>query len=210
VHYAQMRPRSLRSSVKTTLLGFIVVVLGCAATFYLFVVPMLVANQPEPGLGGYVAAAFGAFMLFQVWLLVATWAGEALAILYGRRPPVLTRMFKRIAISRRGARAGDAATTAPLYAAFTGLASFFLTTYAFAVSYLFVSRRDAEAFGVGTLGPLKAIYFGFATAVTYGDLDPLSTSARLLVLAQLVVSLAYALFLFSVLAGVLQDRRRDR
>jgi hypothetical protein len=189
-------------------LAMVPVLLMPAAFFYLFVVPMMVAADPQPGVGGYVAVAFGAFLLLQVWLLIGLWALESLEGLYDMRIKGLLRIRRLLTAGLGPDREHDVAA-APVRAIVSGLLSFLLTTYAFGVLYLFVSQRDEDSFGVGALGVVDAIYYGFATAVTYGDLDPLSNLARVAVLMQLAVTLGYTLFLFSVLAGVIQAVARS-
>jgi hypothetical protein len=195
---------------RTAFLSLVSIFLWLAAWFYLAVVPMYVARRPESGIVGYLAIAFGAFMFLQLWMVIALAAIKALQTLYGLRFPRVESIQRRVRVRRDEDEAGATGRSAGLNAVVTGLQSFLLTTYGFAIVLVFVSQRDDDAFGVGRLGVIDGIYYGFATAVTYGDLDPLAPSARLVVLAELVTSLAYTLLLFSILGGVIQDANRRR
>jgi hypothetical protein len=87
------------------------------------------------------------------------------------------------------------------------LLSYAFTIYSFAVAYLYVSHSDPSAFNVKELDLFTAIYFSTVTAATvgYGDILPISWSARLLVMIEIWLSLIYVIFFFSMLSTALRD-----
>ncbi len=90
---------------------------------------------------------------------------------------------------------------------------YLLVVYLFAVLYRTTSILDSRAYFVnGTLGSLSffnAFYFSVTTASTvgFGDITPASVWAKSLVMAEILLSLAYAAFLVSVGAARLMDRK---
>jgi hypothetical protein len=88
--------------------------------------------------------------------------------------------------------------------------SYLVALYGFAVAYAFVSRANPGAFTGKRLDLLSAVYFSVVTAATvgYGDIAPVSEAARMLVVAEILCSLIYGIFFFSVLAGGIRERRR--
>lgn len=86
------------------------------------------------------------------------------------------------------------------------LLSYAFTIYSFAVAYLYLSRTDHSAFNVKEMDLFTAIYFSTVTAATvgFGDIFPVSRSARLLVIIEIWLSLIYVIFFFSVLSTVLR------
>ncbi|MGW9041198.1 hypothetical protein ACWGQL_01320 [Streptomyces lydicus] len=171
--------------------------------FYLFVFPVLVASRPEPGIAGIVGACFALFLVAQAMLLAAIWAIESLCALYGVRPRPL-RMLHRILSFGQPASNPE---VSPNAAAFLAVISYAISTYVFSVIYLFLSQRRPKAFGVGQLDTFDAFYYGISTAVTYSDLDPKASLAKILVLGQLLLGFGFALFLFSLIAGAMQAAR---
>ncbi len=90
---------------------------------------------------------------------------------------------------------------------------YLLVVYLFAVLFRTASILDSRAYFVnGTLGSLSffnAFYFSVTTASTvgFGDITPASVWAKSLVMAEILLSLAYAAFLVSVGAARLMDRK---
>ncbi|MBB4914444.1 ion channel [Streptosporangium saharense] len=81
--------------------------------------------------------------------------------------------------------------------------------YGFSVIYLYFSQQQPQNFGVGKLDVISAFYFGWATAMTYGDLDPITPLGKVLVMMQLALNFIYALFLLSAFAGAIQTAGRS-
>lgn len=170
-----------------------------ASFFYLFVVPMLAAtaSQLEPW-----SIGFGAFMLVQLWMLVALLALEAAGSFYGFVP----RLPKPFAIL------GHASTTPEHLPPGGGILMMFVSylafIYAYGVLYAFVSSVDPAAFG-SSLGGSDAVYFSVITAATvgYGDIAPITGLAKWIVASEILFSLLYVVLLFSAAANALQRKR---
>ena len=87
-----------------------------------------------------------------------------------------------------------------------GVLSYFLVIYQYAISYTFLSRLDAQAFNIGKLSLFDAIYFSLTTAATvgFGDIVPTSTTARAFVMAEILLTFSYVVFIFSVLGSAMR------
>lgn len=85
--------------------------------------------------------------------------------------------------------------------------AYFRAVYAFALAYLFLARVSSVAFSVKHLSLLDAIYFSVTTIATvgYGDIAPVSTAARILVISEVFIGLLFAILVFSVIATFLRD-----
>jgi hypothetical protein len=160
---------------------------------YLFVVPALVASHTlSPN---RYALVFGVFLYFQLWMLTTEWAYRSAVALYRFHREYLWPLPY---VRRHTNRMASGFETV-----FSCLFSYFFTVYGFALAYTFLSSFDPKAFNVGELSIFSGTYFSIATAATvgYGDIVPLSVTARSLVMVEIVVSLLYAVLLFSVLAS---------
>ncbi|WP_314242287.1 hypothetical protein [Streptomyces sp. DSM 40907] len=172
------------------------------ALFYSFAVPLWVAGRQTQGGFGIAAAAIAMCLVFQVWALAVAWATEALCALYNAHPRLLHGIRAFFSLGRP-----SELTVNPVGAAVLAILSYGLSTYIFIVAYLFVSQHQASAFGVGKLNTFDAVYYGVATAFTYSDLQPVTIVAKSIVLIQLALVFVFALFLFSLIAGVIQSSR---
>jgi voltage-gated potassium channel len=182
--------------------GVLVAVLTPAALFYLFGVPALLASglaEPTP-----TNVAFAGFMFLQFWVLTAEFAFASVASLYGFRRKSLFGFldYGRLLFPDRGVPQTDLGAVLPC------LLSYFFTIYGFGVAYTFISAIDKTAFSSGALNLFDATYFSLITAATigYGDIAPLSRISRGFVMAEVVTTFAYGVFLLSVLAGASRDR----
>lgn len=107
-------------------------------------------------------------------------------------------------------RTGDAEPPrSGLYAVITGLLSYGVSLYGFAIAYLYVARRDADAFEPSRLNFADTLYFSVVTATTtgFGDITPERWSSRLLVVAELGMSVLYGIFVLSAFVGMFQGQR---
>jgi len=84
------------------------------------------------------------------------------------------------------------------------ITSYLLVVLEFALLYTILSRLDPGAFNVGELDLPSAIYFSVTTITTvgFGDIAAVHPLVRLLVVGEIAVGLAYAVFVFATLAGV--------
>ncbi|MCW5717574.1 MAG: two pore domain potassium channel family protein [Bauldia sp.] len=91
--------------------------------------------------------------------------------------------------------------------------SYVLVVFEFALVFTILSRLDPDAFNVGELGLPSAFYFSVTTIATvgFGDIAAVHQLVRLLVVAEIAVGLAYAAFVFAMLAGAraTEEPRRD-
>jgi len=182
-----------------------------AASFYLFALPVLVTNHSIRPTGE--AVAFGAFLYIQLWVLTLEYAYASAASLYRfRRQHLLSFLFQPTS-GRAGFRTELARIltrrreVSGLETVFFCALSYLFMLYGFAVAYTFVSQADPKAFTVAGLDIFAAGYFSVVTAATvgYGDIAPVSVAARTLVMAQIGISLLYAVFFFSILASAVRD-----
>lgn len=163
---------------------------------------MLAAQSPKSfGVGGVL---FGAFMLIQLFMLVGVFALDSAAAFYSYQP--------WLALRRRQARyspyRSDPDVT-PSWALVPMMLSYSAFNYAFAVVYVFVSSIDPTSFSTGkALGVVESMYFSTITAATvgYGDIAPKTDVTRLIVVAQVSISLLYVIILFSAFASYVREQ----
>ena len=136
-----------------------------------------------------------------VWLIIAEFIYMSAAHLYGfqRRSLFMFRMsekFRNVEEIRRWR----------LASILLCLISYIFTIYGFGIAFLFMSRINPNAFNIGELDLFTAIYFSMITAATvgYGDIIPISRGARSFVIAEIIMSLVYVIFFFSVLSGAIK------
>ena len=172
------------------------------ALFYLLVLPMLAAQSPKSfGVSGVL---FGAFMLIQLFMLVGVLALDSAAAFYSYQP--------WLALRRRQAQYSPYRSdpdVPPSWALVLMMLSYSAFNYAFAVVYVFVSSIDPTSFSTGkALGVVESMYFSTITAATvgYGDIAPKTDVARLIVVAQVSVSLLYVIILFSAFASYVREQ----
>lgn len=184
----------------------VIVFLAVAAFLYLFVYPALVAT----GIIELDAATFaiGVFLTMLFWLVIANGAYSAAADIYHfHRKNLLPDSWMRPS-QRLVARYRHGKTDRAHAPVLIGLLSYFLVIYQYAISYTLLSRLDAHAFNIGRLTLFDAVYFSLSTAATvgFGDIVPSSTLARVFVMAEILLTFAYVVFLFSVLGSSLRAR----
>jgi hypothetical protein len=142
----------------------------------------------------------GGFFYLQIWLVITVCALEAAAELYGLQTPFaiftyVRRIWGNVFIFSRSA-----------LIVFI-FASYVSTIYIFVITYLVLSRLDIGSFNVGRLDLAAAIYFSVSTIATvgFGDIVPVTSTARLIVVAEIFFGLAYAVFLFSIVASFVRE-----
>jgi MFS family permease len=77
---------------------------------------------------------------------------------------------------------------------------------AFSSAYLSLSQKDNNSFSE-VLTQVSSVYFSLVTFATvgYGDIAPESSSARILVSIEIIVSMFYTVLMFSVIAGFIRQ-----
>lgn len=179
----------------------VIAILAIAAFLYLFVYPALVAT-------GVIELdrttfAIGVFLTMLFWLVIANGAYSAAADIYHfRRKNLLPDVLMRASM-RFVAMMGRTKADRPHAPVVIGLLSYFLVIYEYAITYTLLSRLDAGAFNIGRLSLFDAIYFSLTTAATvgFGDIVPKSTTARVFVMAEILLTFTYVVFIFSVLGS---------
>ena len=179
------------------IVGFVGLLLICALLTIPFIGVLLTAREVRHASIPWLAFQ-GVVYLF-VWLVGLARMADAFSFVYNVRRPYFIPHGDRL-------RLGLSRTHVPNAVGAIGacLFSYALTLYGFAVLYVLTSHIQEGGFHPGPLGAIDGLYFSTVTAATvgYGDIYPVSTIARLLVMAEIAVSLFYAIFLFSVIAGI--------
>ena len=87
------------------------------------------------------------------------------------------------------------------------IGSYFLAVYGFALLYVFISNRDPAAFS-SVLSLTDSIYFSIISAATvgYGDIVPKSGLARFAVIVEILFTVFYGVFIFSIITAAMQRR----
>jgi hypothetical protein len=181
--------KAARTIAAALILGF----LGLL-TFAIFSLPMKVALK---GATAEPRQLFVCVLMYVLgWLFVATLVADAFSYMYNVRRPWISSLGWGITLGESRLRSPSGALT-------TALASFGLTLYGYGVTYVYVSHLSASAFHPGPLGVIDAAYFTVITAATvgFGDIYPSSTTAKLLVLSEVLWSFFYVIAVISTAAS---------
>lgn len=177
------------------------VALVVASFFYLLIFPVMIAVNSSTI--DVFSIAFATFLFLQLWMLIAEYAFTSASAFYGwRRRSLFTFLYSH---PPNWARLPRLSFVAVMFV------SYFFTIYAFGIAYLFLSHRDLTAFVPGALSFVDAMYFSVITAATvgYGDIHPATETAKVLVMAEVIISLMYVVFLFSAVSSYLQRSSAD-
>lgn len=182
-----------------------------AAFFYLFILPMWTALNPN--FFGVPGIAFAAFMLIQLFMLVLEITYEVAAQFYNFPNPHLFRFMTKASVpfltktSPIGPRKlGNAQLIISMFL------SYIMFLYAFSVLYVFISNVDPNSFGRQTgLSAFDGFYFSTVTATTvgYGDIAPESTFGKAVTVVQIFMSFTYVIFIFSASSSYLREKRQE-
>jgi voltage-gated potassium channel Kch len=155
-------------------------------------------HQSEGGLT--VSSFLAVVLLVFVWVLAGSFALLPAISLYSpeHRPKLNFRFLSFFAVwnPSKSQILGYVAT------------SYAITIYLFAVMFLLANKYDAQAFTPTIDGLGTAAYFSIVTIATvgYGDIQPVSSLARLLASAEILFGVTYTVFFFSVIAGFLREQ----
>jgi hypothetical protein len=186
--------RELIRSVFQLLFMLLVLLLIVAAFFYMFVVTAWIALDITQASGW--AIGFGVFLYIQLWIFITDTVCDSIAGLYGIKlwSPYQWFASSPVEQSRRD-----------IIVFF--FVSYLLAIYGFALAYVAVSRYLVGSFNV-QLDLIGGVYFSVATIATvgYGDIVAVSSLARLMVVSEILLGLAYGVFFFSIVASVLREK----
>jgi hypothetical protein len=93
----------------------------------------------------------------------------------------------------------------PAQTVWTALVSYLLTIYAFALVYVSLNASNPSRFH-GLTDLISSVYFSVVTIATvgYGDIIAQGRIARAFVTSEILVGVAYQVFFFSVIAGLIR------
>jgi voltage-gated potassium channel len=151
-----------------------------------------------------LVVAVGLYMLG--WMTMFVLTTDALSFIYDFQRPFLS-VVPGVWMSRN-----DSRVRTPAGALITALVLFAMTTYAYAVIYVYVSRVWPDAFHPGQLDVVGAIYFTIITSATvgFGDIYPVSALARLIVASQVVLSFLFVILILSTASSLALRNRPPR
>jgi voltage-gated potassium channel len=165
-----------------------ILIFGLVSFFCVLVIPVAVATDLHEV--GPVGGIFAALMFIMLWLLICAYTMQAVVKFYNVKVPPWLADISPIQEDMEG-----------LLVIIVMLLGYFFTIYAFGVAYIFMSAVDQNAFSSArTLSLIDGMYFSVVTAATvgYGDIVPVSNPARIGVIIEIILSLLYVVFLFSV------------
>lgn len=169
-----------------------------ASAFYLFYIPLVAVDEYDTM--SFVDIGFSCYMYLVMWMMIAAWFHDSFVNFYGlKRKTVHEWLLKPVGVKSRRKN---------IYHIFVMILSYAFTLWGFAVAYMFTSHRDLKAFSIGgKLSIIDSLYFSVITAATvgYGDIVPVSKMAKIIVMTQIVVCLAYVVFMFSICSSYLRD-----
>lgn len=173
---------------------------GVAGVFYLFILPPLVATGRMDT--SFTSIAFAAFMLFQVWMIAAEFAYESASAVFKFKRK---RLFNFLDLHRHNET--EAMNKSGFYVLMAAFLSYILMIYGFGVIYMLISTTSPDAFNIGNLGLIDGLYFSLVNSSTvgFGDITPKSATAKLIVMAQIIMSMAYVVMLFSSAVSYIRD-----
>lgn len=183
----------MKRALARVLIGYVLPI-GLLVFYY-----VLACHWTLEGGGKLNSAAVGGFVLgsFVIWFMTLPASLATLGHLYDIAP--LKRLFPT---TREWAVAGV-------------IISVVGCCLSFALVFLLLSLTESAFMDSASDGPLTAIsalYFSIITLATvgFGDIAPRSSLARGLVAAEVICSMLYQIFIFSIIAGLARDRGRPR
>jgi voltage-gated potassium channel len=171
-----------------------------AAFFYLFILPPLVATGKMEM--SALSIGFAAFLLLQLWMLIAEFAYESASAVFGFKRKRLFKIFDMHRYEQDKVKSLTGFSV--LFSAFL---SYLFMIYGYGVVYMFISTVSLEAFSIGKLGFVDGVYFSLVNSSTvgFGDITPKSSIAKLVVMSQIIMSMGYIVMLFSSAVSYARD-----
>ena len=162
------------------------------AIFFVFVMPAFFVT------GIWDDWSVGLLSLFSYlgfWLMVCSWLLTVTAKLYGFWTPRQLWLFLFWYHPKQ-----DFTKPGIIGIAF---GAYGLTVYLFALLYTYLARIRPDSFNVKPLRLFSASYFSLTTICTvgFGDIYPVSTLARTMVMCEILVGLLFIVLVFSILAS---------
>jgi hypothetical protein len=173
---------------------------GIAGVFYLLILPPLVATGTMEI--SVLSIGFAAFMIFQLWMLVAEFAYESASAVFDFKRK---KLFKFLDLHRYEKK--EVIKPSGFSVLLSAFLSYLLMIYGYGVIYMFISTTSLDAFSVGKLGVIDGVYFSLVNSSTvgFGDITPKSATAKLVVMSQIIMNMAYIVMLFSSAVSYARD-----
>ncbi len=145
--------------------------------------------------------------LLVMWSYALIHGINSASYIYGFKVPM---MIGRV--GRREVLIRESTLRSPMGVILSTAFSYFLTIYAYALVYAYISNLYGGQFTKENLTFVDAAYFSVITAATvgYGDIAPKSDLARMLVITEVGVNMVYVIFLFSFIATLARPRAARR
>jgi len=175
-------------------------ILFLAAIFYLFILPLLVATgRMELSV---MSIGFSAFLLLQLWMVIAEFAYESSSAVFGFKRKKLFQF-----LDMRRYESDKVSKKTGFSVLFYAFLSYLFMVYGYGIIYMFISTISQNAFSTGKLDIVDGIYFSLVNSSTvgFGDITPKSSTAKLIVMSQIIVSMAYVVMLFSSAVSYVRD-----
>ena len=194
----------MQKSTFYNVVRFVLLVIGVFFLFYLIILPLIDAISPHEY--GVARVSLGIFVLAFLFLVSVAMAVESTKAFYSigaeknRQVKIFLIKIKKLKDKSLGVDAPGALISMIL--------SYIFFNYIFSVFYIFLSHVDNHSFSTdGPLSIIDGIFFSVVTATTigYGDVYPETGIAKLSVLFQILISMFYAVVLFSASSSYLRD-----
>jgi len=166
----------------------------------MFILPAMVATGKMEVSWGSVA--FSIFMLLQLWMLIAEYAYECMATVFEFKRK---RLFKFLNLHRYEKE--ETRSKSGFEVLLLAFLSYLFMVYGFGVIYTFIANVYPNSFSAGSLTFIQGVYFSLVTSSTvgFGDITPTTDLSRVVVMLQIIMSMAYVVILFSSAVSYARD-----
>lgn len=168
----------------TAVVAFMFIAGVCAAPFILTIVTATNIKNTNT-----VVVIFTALLYLLGWVMALMLMLDSAAYTYGFKRPFYSPYKRRLHLQ-------EGTIETPLGFVLSSLVSYGLTLYGFCVLFVLLSKLDGQSFSQ-ELDFLSSVYFTIVTAATvgYGDIVPVSKTARCFVTAEIIISFLYVIFM---------------